>query len=72
MTRVVSSALADRLRWQDSSRLWRVYARGQDGLEITLLTCSGSEEMAHLVTNDPAVLELIGQRSSSQDDPACP
>jgi hypothetical protein len=72
MTREESPALADLLRWQGGGGLWRVDARTPDGLEITLLTCSGSEEMARLITQDPQVLAFVGQRWSSQDDVVCP
>ena len=64
-----TSALSDLLRWQDSGGLWRVVARTPGGLEIALLTCSGGEEMARLVTRDREVLEFVGGRWSSEDDP---
>ena len=68
MTENGSAALADLLRWQDSGGLWRVDARTPAGLEITLLSCSGSEQMGRLITDDPQVLAFVGQRWSSQDD----
>jgi len=67
-----TSALEDLLRWQDSGGLWRVESRTSDGLAITLLTCTGAEEMARLVTTDPDILAFVGRRWSSQDDPASP
>jgi hypothetical protein len=61
--------LEDLLRWQDSGGLWRVDARTAQGLRLTLLSCSGTEEMAQLVTDDAQVLEFVGQRWTSQEGP---
>jgi hypothetical protein len=65
-----TSALEDLMRWQHSGGLWRVVARTSASLEIALLTCSGAEEMARLVSTDPELLEFVGERRSSQHDPA--
>jgi hypothetical protein len=54
-------------RWADSGALWRVVARHGDTVEVSLLTCTGGEEVDRLVSADPAVLAYLGDRWSSED-----
>lgn len=53
------------LRWESSGAIWQVVARSKDAATIGLMTCTGGEEVDRLVTDDPAVLEFIGDRTSS-------
>jgi hypothetical protein len=54
-------------RWEDSGGTWRVVARGRDGLEIVLLTCTGDEEMGRIVSADAGLAAFVGDRGSSED-----
>ena len=53
-------------RWQESGAIWRVVARSTAWLEISLLTCDGSEEMQRLRSADPDLIAFVGVRSSSE------
>jgi hypothetical protein len=44
-----------------------VVARHGDTVEVSLLTCTGGEEVDRLVSADPAVLAYLGDRWSSED-----
>ena len=54
-------------RWADNGGVWRVVARSAAGVEISLLTCDGGQEMDRLISADPAVLDFIGVRSGSDE-----
>jgi hypothetical protein len=54
-------------RWQDSGGVWRVVSRSAGRVDVALLTCDGGEEMDRLTSTDPAVLDFIGARSSSDE-----
>jgi hypothetical protein len=46
-------------RWEDSGGTWQVLVRSPGHIEIALLTCSGGEEMARLVSHEPALLAYV-------------
>ncbi|HEY5979782.1 MAG TPA: hypothetical protein VIT41_09120 [Microlunatus sp.] len=58
----------DRLRrWEDSGGIWRVVARRTDTVTVALCRCDGGEEVDRFVTVDPAVLDHVGGRGSSEE-----
>ncbi|MET8152801.1 hypothetical protein ACIBSW_09320 [Actinoplanes sp. NPDC049668] len=61
----MSEALTRLLRWEESGGNWRVLVRTPDAVELALLTCDAGEEVDRLLTADPAVLEHLGDRTSS-------
>ena len=54
-------------RWQDSGAVWRVISRARAGVTIALLRCDGGEEVDRFTTDDPNLLEFIGDRLSSDE-----
>lgn len=54
-------------RWQDSGALWRVVSRSRSGTTIALCTCDGGEEVSRITSNDPRLIEFLGDRLSSED-----
>ncbi|MEU8664811.1 DUF309 domain-containing protein [Actinoplanes philippinensis] len=67
---VEDTAVAQLRRWQDSGGRWRVLARGGGTLVIALLTCDSGEEVDRLSGASPALLDFVGDRDGSDDDPA--
>lgn len=55
-------------RWTDSGAHWRVLARTPTTVAIALVTCTGDEEVDRLVSGDPALLDWLGSRRSSDAD----
>jgi hypothetical protein len=55
-------------RWERSGAVWRVLGRSAESLSVGLFTCDGGELVDRLSTSDPAVLEYVGDRESSEDD----
>jgi hypothetical protein len=62
-----SEVVADLRRWTDSGALWRVVRRSHEEVEISLCTCTGGEEVDRIVSREPAVLDYLGERWSSED-----
>ncbi len=54
-------------RWEDSGATWRVVSRSGTELRIALITCTGDEEMDRVISADPALVEFVGDRTSSED-----
>lgn len=52
-------------RWEGSGAIWQVLFRTDTTVAVALMTCTANEEVDRLVTDDPAVLEFIGGRRSS-------
>ena len=73
MTDGRSGELADRdlvaelRRWQDAGAVWQVISRTRGGVTIGLLRCDGGEEVDRFTSNDPRVLEFVGDRLSSSE-----
>lgn len=65
--REAPSAFDALLRWEDSGGTWAVLRRGEDGMTISLRTCTAGEEVDWLVTADPDVREHVGDRDRSDD-----
>jgi hypothetical protein len=54
-------------RWEDGGGSWLVRRRSARGVDLTLLTCDGGEEMARLISGDPGLLAYLGDRTRSDD-----
>jgi hypothetical protein len=52
-------------RWEAAGAQWRVIARTQDRIDVALLTCDAGEEVGRFASDDPEVLEYVGDRRSS-------
>ncbi|BBY90691.1 hypothetical protein MGALJ_03600 [Mycobacterium gallinarum] len=59
--------VAELQRWQDSGALWEVLARVSGSVTVALLRCDGGEEMERFTSDDPRLLEFIGDRRSSDE-----
>ncbi|MDV3134615.1 hypothetical protein [Mycobacterium sp. 29Ha] len=59
--------VAELQRWQDSGALWEVLARVGGSVTVALLRCDGGEEMERFTSDDPRLLEFIGDRRSSDE-----
>jgi hypothetical protein len=59
--------IAELQRWQDSGAVWEVIARSAHRVTIGLLRCDGGEEVDRFTSDDPRLLEFIGDRRSSAD-----
>ena len=58
---------AELQRWQDSGAVWEVVARTAGSVTIGLLRCDGGEEVDRFTSDDPRLLEFIGDRRSSAE-----
>jgi hypothetical protein len=56
---------AELQRWQDSGAVWEVIARSAGSVTIGLLRCDGGEEVDRFTSDDPRLLDFIGDRWSS-------
>jgi hypothetical protein len=54
-------------RWEDSGAVWSVVSRRDGRVTIALLRCDGGEEVDRFTTDDPRLLDYIGDRFSSTD-----
>ncbi len=59
--------VAEIQRWQDSGAVWEVVSRRGDTVTIALLRCDGGEEMDRFTSDDPRLLDFIGDRQSSEE-----
>ena len=59
--------VAELRRWQDSGACWQVISRTRRGVTIGLLRCDGGEEFDRFTSNDPRLLDFIGDRLSSSE-----
>ncbi|AGB22121.1 hypothetical protein Mycsm_01726 [Mycobacterium sp. JS623] len=57
--------IAELQRWQDAGAVWEVIMRTRDSVTIGLLRCDGGEEVDRFTSDDPRLLEFIGDRRSS-------
>jgi hypothetical protein len=60
--------VAELQRWQDSGAVWEVISRAGNTVTIALLRCDGGEEMERFTSDDPALLDFVGDRRSSEED----
>ncbi|MFE3444340.1 hypothetical protein ACFXNW_15020 [Nocardia sp. NPDC059180] len=54
-------------RWHDSGAIWRVAARRPDSVTVAFYPCTGGEEIDRLTSSDPALLDFLAHRDSSED-----
>jgi hypothetical protein len=59
--------VAELQRWQDSGAVWEVISRGGNNVTVALLRCDGGEEMDRFTSDDPRLLQFIGDRLSSEE-----
>jgi hypothetical protein len=59
--------VAELQRWQDAGAVWQVIARKPDSVTVALLRCDAGEEMDRFTSEDPHLLEFIGERQSSEE-----
>lgn len=52
-------------RWEDSGGVWRVIARRAGLVTVSLLRCTGDEEQARVISDDPALLAFLAGREAS-------
>lgn len=65
----MSDAVAALQRWEDTGAVWRVLARDGVRLTVGLFTCTASELVDHVVSDDPELARFVGDRAGS-DEPA--
>jgi hypothetical protein len=54
-------------RWEDSGAVWSVVSRRNGRLTVALLRCDGGEEVDRFTSDDPRLLDFIGERFNSVD-----
>ncbi|MCW2648384.1 MAG: hypothetical protein JWP07_4493 [Pseudonocardiales bacterium] len=59
--------VAELQRWQDSGAVWEVISRKGRSVTVALLRCDGGEELERFTSDDPQLLEFIGDRLSSTE-----
>jgi hypothetical protein len=47
--------------------VWRLASRTADSVEISLMTCTGDQEVDRLVSRDPDLLEFLQRRTRSDE-----
>lgn len=67
MTEPVRDPAAVLRRWEDSGGVWRVLARGERGVTVSLCQCTGGEEVERLTSSDPELLTFLGDREASDE-----
>jgi hypothetical protein len=60
-----SAEVAALRRWEESGAVWRVLARTDAAVTVSLCRCDGGEEVERLTSGDPALLEFLSGRSAS-------
>jgi hypothetical protein len=59
--------VAELQRWQDSGAVWEVLSRRGGSATVALLRCDGGEEVDRFTSDDPRLLEFIGDRHTSEE-----
>jgi hypothetical protein len=54
-------------RWERGGAVWRLLSRTAGSAEISLMTCTGDQEVDRLVSSDPELLEFLGDRTRSDE-----
>jgi hypothetical protein len=73
MTKENSGGDADRdlvgelQRWEDAGACWRLISRNRGGVTIGLMRCDGGEEVERFMSDDPRLLDFLGDRLTSAD-----
>jgi hypothetical protein len=59
--------VAELQRWQDAGAVWEVVFRKGRSVTVAMMRCDGGEEVDRFTSDDPRVLDFIGDRLSSAD-----
>jgi hypothetical protein len=59
--------VAELQRWQDAGAVWEVVSRKGRSVTVALLRCDGGEEVDRFASDDPRLLDFIGDRLSSTE-----
>jgi hypothetical protein len=59
--------VAELQRWQDAGAVWEVISRTGRRVTVALLRCDGGEEVDRFTSDDPQLLEFIGDRLNSTE-----
>jgi hypothetical protein len=62
-----SADLARLTRWTDAGGTWRLLERGRSRVTVALLTCDGGQEMDRIVSEEPALVELVTSPGAEAD-----
>ncbi|MEO7373275.1 MAG: hypothetical protein ABIW36_05095 [Terrimesophilobacter sp.] len=54
-------------RWERGGAVWRLLSRTSGSVEISLMTCTGDQEVDRLVSSDPKLLKFLGDRTRSDE-----
>ncbi len=54
-------------RWEAAGGTWRVSSPTGEVVTVALCRCDGGEEVERLVSRDPALLDYVAKRPSSDD-----
>jgi hypothetical protein len=54
-------------RWSDSGAIWRVDVQTSTSVTISMCRCDGGEEVDRVRSTDPAVINWLGNRTSSEE-----
>jgi hypothetical protein len=54
-------------RWERGGAVWRLLSRTHGSVEISLMTCTGDQEVDRLVSSDEELLEFLGDRTRSDE-----
>lgn len=59
--------VAELQRWEDTGAVWSVVSRKHDRVTVALLRCDGGEEVERFTSEDPDLLDYIGERFDSTE-----
>jgi hypothetical protein len=59
--------VADLQRWEDSGAVWQVLSQRSGTVTVALLRCDGGEEVDRFTSDDPLLLQFIGDRTSNAE-----
>jgi len=59
--------VAELQRWQNSGAVWAVISRRDSTATVALLRCDGGEEAERFTSDDPRLLDFLGDRRSSAE-----
>jgi hypothetical protein len=59
--------VAELQRWEDAGAVWSVVSRRDERVTVALLRCDAGEEVDRFTSDDPRLLDFIGERFNSTD-----
>jgi hypothetical protein len=54
-------------RWERNGAVWQVISRSETQVEVALMTCTVAEVVERIASDDPELLDFIGDRMSSDE-----